>query len=366
MCNILFFVSGLAQTEDNILTVCVQGTCDFSLIQDAIESASDGSIINVYSGIYTETLLIQQKSILIQGIGTNIEIVANQENAFAITIESNDPSFVQLENLKLSGELLPSPRSAVVNIRGNSQVRLKNIEIINMFFDGLKVSEQAEVHIEDSQFIGLSDAIVVEDSAIVRANQVLAFNNGNALVFGGSSQVILEGFKAIQSNASGILGLGSSISGSARLNLKDSFIQNSGFDGITIQKSVIVDIVNTSISDSSQAGIRFDGFTDETIQARIVDSQIFSNGFNGIIIDLKTTESKVQLINNEIYANQGWGVRLNVSPCVSSGTMFLGSVSGFGNRIEEVTQDISSNTEGIVCPSDINFLVSTQGGAVKF
>jgi len=60
--------------SNNIIYVDDDGTADYTKIQDAVDNASDGDTIYVYSGIYYERLLIN-KSILLTGEGSDTTIL---------------------------------------------------------------------------------------------------------------------------------------------------------------------------------------------------------------------------------------------------------------------------------------------------
>ena len=72
----LVFFAGLCMLLDNsqessaaTITVDDDGNGDYTVIQEAIDSASTGDLIRVYEGSYTEELILN-KTVTIQGNGT--------------------------------------------------------------------------------------------------------------------------------------------------------------------------------------------------------------------------------------------------------------------------------------------------------
>lgn len=97
----------------NIHTVCASG-CDFEYIQDAIDAASPGDIINVDTGVYTENLIINKPLVL---SGSNAGISAgvnsglrNQESVLkpaagtAVLITDITAGTLKIDGFKISGE----------------------------------------------------------------------------------------------------------------------------------------------------------------------------------------------------------------------------------------------------------------------
>ena len=89
-----------------VITVDDEGDGDFTSIQEAVDHAKDGDIILVYSGVYNESVRIENKSITIEGIAHELGkgndtgkpvIIAN---GIAIEIYSDN---CNVKNIKVSG-----------------------------------------------------------------------------------------------------------------------------------------------------------------------------------------------------------------------------------------------------------------------
>ena len=59
--------------------VVIEGKGKYNFIQDAVDAASDGDTINVYNGIYSETVVLN-KSVNLFGENMDKTILINNEN----------------------------------------------------------------------------------------------------------------------------------------------------------------------------------------------------------------------------------------------------------------------------------------------
>jgi len=65
--------------------------------------------------------------------------------------------------------------------------------------------------------------------------------------------------------------------------------------------------------------------------------------------------SQAKILDNKIFENKRYGVVLFQRPCFDTDEKFEGKVEGGGNEIHD-------NGKGDVCPSELNFLKTSQGG----
>jgi parallel beta-helix repeat protein len=124
------------ETSGNTIYVDDDGGADYTCIQDAIDNASDGDTVFVYSGTYYENLLID-KSICLEGENRETTII--------------DGFFDGLKH--------------VVNI-GCNNVTIKQFSIIRSEYSGINVWKYDNITITENN---------------------IKFNRGNALYFGRSS-----------------------------------------------------------------------------------------------------------------------------------------------------------------------------------
>jgi len=71
--------------------------------------------------------------------------------------------------------------------------------------------------------------------------------------------------------------------------------------------------------------------------------------------------AQVTISDNRILSNGGNGVALYERPCYDTDSAFAGCVSGGGNTIPGLGEP-DGNRLGAVCPDELRFLVSEEGG----
>lgn len=165
------------------------------------------------------------------------------------------------------------------------------------------------------------------------------------------------------------------IAADARANLINCVVSEN-LSGIHVSHSSQVEITNCRISENKQTGI----WIGDTAQARITGSQILDNGWQGIglggtaqakIIDCTVSRNRrdggivlwdsVQAVleENEVTANWGYGIALYHSPCFGLFGKFTGRLSGRANIS-------SDNSRGEVCPAELEFLLTEEGGELDW
>ncbi|GAG91354.1 unnamed protein product, partial [marine sediment metagenome] len=75
-------------TGAEIINVKIDGSGDYTSIQNAVNAASEGSTIMIYNGTYSENLIIN-KSLIIKG-EDKINTFINADRGIAFDIKSND------------------------------------------------------------------------------------------------------------------------------------------------------------------------------------------------------------------------------------------------------------------------------------
>ncbi len=118
-----FFVDNTVSCDDNTLNSSATPYCE---IQEAVDDASNGDTINVVAGTYDEQVVIDSKSLTLQGAGDTT--IIKPSSASLLTTFYTYPIGVlpAWVGLKLAGSIL---------VKNNSNVTVKNLKV-----DGIDVS----------------------------------------------------------------------------------------------------------------------------------------------------------------------------------------------------------------------------------
>ncbi|MEM5785580.1 MAG: S8 family serine peptidase [Candidatus Aenigmatarchaeota archaeon] len=155
-------------------SVCKSG-CDFTSIQEAINNATDGETIYVYSGIYNENLIINksinligenQYTTIINASEIAINISANYASVsnFNINTNSNIGIYLNANNSKISENFLNTSNKIGIYLEN---VKNNNIEknVINSYESGLILNSSVENLIKNNFIYNSSYGILLENSS---------------------------------------------------------------------------------------------------------------------------------------------------------------------------------------------------------
>jgi nitrous oxidase accessory protein len=130
----------LGTSSNNIIYVDDDGGADYTKIQDAIDNASDGDTVFVYSGDYYETLILN-KSILLKGENKHSTIIDGryvQNHSYGITLAV----YSYNSNSEISGFTIQNFDYAVIKrapLGGSLYIKITDNVIINNKY-GIKTS----------------------------------------------------------------------------------------------------------------------------------------------------------------------------------------------------------------------------------
>lgn len=289
------------------LTVCPEGppTCQFGKIQAAIDAASEGSIILINPGEYTEELKIT-KSLTLWGAGPEQTIVKGVwQTASPVTLSILAPprerTQIMVKGLTLQASQEKSSYAVALLVGGSAPDQLLQLQL-NLW----------QNHISGVQGIYVG------------------------ALFAGAIQLNLWE-NTITSSLAGIV---SRALGQLQFFMQGNTIQMQGGTGLYLFNA-----------QASLVGERIEGATTGVIlhhgQASIQESVIRGNGI-GILLE---GGSVLDLSKSDLTGNQEYGLVIEKASCFPGAT---GPLSGDkeSSYIQGVGNTISGNGKADLCPSD--------------
>ncbi|UCG68193.1 MAG: right-handed parallel beta-helix repeat-containing protein [Thermoplasmata archaeon] len=276
----------------------------YTSIQDAIDNASDGDTVFVYSGIYYENVVVN-KTISLVGEDRNTTEINGWNNGDVVLITRD---YVNITGFNIT--------------RSGSNSEDAGIDLFSV--------QNCRVFSNNARWGGHSGIRLY-----LSTNNTIADNNishkGFAIYLKYSNENTIEGNMAIMSNSNGIL-----LYSSNRNNISDNNISNVAHYGITISSSSGNNITNNIAFSNSECGIYFLNSSGNNI----LGNNISSNHYG---IKLWTSKDN-NITNNNIFSNNNCGIRFDYSD--------------FNNIIGN---DVLNNRNGIdICRSDSNNILGNN------
>jgi len=144
------------------------------------------------------------------------------------------------------------------------------------------------------------------------------------------------------------------IEGLSRAKLTYSTISDSLGDGLWLEESGYAEVTLSAVSGSKAYGIVLSG----SAQLELSESIIQGNGSDGVSL---REASRAIIKKNYIIRNWGYGVALYQQPCYENDGVFSGRLSGRKNAIPGPGEP-NRNGKGAVCPPELEFLMTEEGG----
>lgn len=223
---------------------------DHDNIQDAVDAASAGDLIKVYSGTYEEGLIIDS-SLRIQGNGTdNTRIIGELGHNSIIKVESDN---VTISNLKVnrSHEI----NNAYYGIRGsNDDLTISECLIVNNPY-GIVISNMVDFNYVNINTINITDNIIENSDQ--------------------------NGIKIISAS---------------NISIRNNNISSSGYTGLSIDTGETVTIVNNTIISNMDLGLRLVWSTDVYMTGNNLNNNSYGldirgNSVNEYSHDIDTTNT---------------------------------------------------------------------------
>jgi len=258
-------------------TVCPQG-CDFQRIQEAADAATDGDTILIRTpGIYYENITIT-KSLTIAPYQVS-PVILQPAGAFigpVITVKGERVIRVALNRLIVQG--LALEQDLAIEILGQANVLLNDVEVGPSVYFGLMVRDQAQVAIKNSRFSGNgASGIIISGSAqVILEDSVVLANGATGITVEGQGQLRVVR-SAILRTKLNILraGVGIDVNDQSKVIIEGSLIYDNDLDGVRVAESSTVEIINSVIANNGRGGI----FLFDTPTVVVKESIIHSNAW---------------------------------------------------------------------------------------
>jgi len=337
---IIFSSVGVCEeTSGNTLYAGGSGDGNYSSIQEAINASSDGDTIFVYSGTYTENIVINKSISLIGENNTNtilsgalnnnvrfpiyvISVNANNVSISDLTIKDNDCGIIteNSNNNTITNNIFMNISSLLGGIFLVSSVdnTLKDNNFINT---GLIISGTSRKNIVLNNYVNGKSLIYLEDESnkvIEEAGQVILLYCNNITIKNQNISNINQGIEIYNSKKCIISGnyisenqYGLSISESNNITVfGNTFFYNG--EGIYLKNSEFNILAYNNISKNNGTCI----YLDHSVNNQISNNSISNN--NGTGIYLGTASGNNLIIGNTISFNKFNGIDLYVEYCIDS------------------------------------------------
>jgi nitrous oxidase accessory protein NosD len=207
-----------AESSNFIIYVDDDGTADYVNIQDAINNASEGDLIYVYSGIYYETILIDKK-LKLQGQNINDTIIDGSYNDKIVKISADNVYFkdftvknsggfknnaclyINSNNVTISNCIIFRSRTGLIINEKN------NINIINCLFhtngEGIWSKNSYNLKLQDSELCHNGIGVNIHKSKNIIIENSYAHENAIPFLFNTSSNIEMKRVAACDNNDNG-------------------------------------------------------------------------------------------------------------------------------------------------------------------
>ncbi len=392
----LMLLGGFGEAQQpKILTICPEGppVCQFSKIQEAIDSANSDDILLIQAGTYRENLQINKSLRLVATEAGQVRIQGIQPGQPTLTLEVQENFRITLEGLTiLGGPPAEGGDSACSNSKevcpdgiyiagqGSLVLSLMNVHITQAAVDGVRC--KTHHRFQGSAYVSITNSRVAANGGIgfnwscrfqetfFRVEQVDFSGNLIGMNFSSPGAVI----DVIDSSFLGnVTGLRVIPSGKVQLTLlNNSFLHNqwgATIDGL--KDSTVTIRVNRFIGNDIGIGTEslLLGVGPEDSVVRIEESSFFANRQYGLVILTANRMSlrnnfiqengsgllvyqatnSLELSRNIVRQNREWGVALFRSPCVDDPPFT------FPIFIQGQDNEIHDNGKGNLCPEDYNW-----------
>lgn len=203
-------------------------------IQQVINEASPGDVIDIPGGVYEENLVIE-KSITLRGSSADKPLISGgPQDMPVISIKSFSREIeITLEGLRIG--FAKGRDGNGIEAHGKAKLHLVNVEIMNNEAHGIELADQVQATITNCLFMGMGHS---------------------GVEFYGSTQGTIRDCTIVENGAYGLW-----IHGSAEVEVTDSRVSENGFesikfDGIYAHEKAKLTIERSEVTNNCKCGIR--------------------------------------------------------------------------------------------------------------
>lgn len=384
----------------------------YPTVQHAVDALTKGGRLILREGEYTAGVTITKELEMVAEEGAEVPLRANN-------IEMPVLSLVGGAKLSAAGLNVTDGNIGFL-LGADAQATISGCTVLGTWNDGIRLMDSSQATIGTCTVSeNRGDGIRLMDSSQATISTcTVSENAGPSISLQGSARAMISGSNFSESG----VGIGVVLSGSSQATISESTVSANWMNGIWVRDSSQVTITGCAISrsgtdigvgihleDLSQgtfiectvsghgiAGIRLEDAAQVTVtesdissdeygmllggssQATISGCTLSENDRDGISLgnSARVTisgstfsgngedgismmdSSQAEIRDNEIFDNQGYGVALYQRPCFDTDSKFTGKVEGGVNAIHD-------NDNGDVCPDDLKFLMTEEGGELN-
>jgi parallel beta-helix repeat protein len=355
ICTAILFLCFVGTTSAETWYVDDDGGADFMKIQDAINNASVGDTIIVYSGVYYENVVVN-KSVTLMGNGQPVIDAGGEGNAITLTEDGITlVGFTATNSVK-------DWRNVGIRVTSNNNTITGNDVSNNNNGDGIDLRDSSYNNISGNNVCNNNgDGIDLYDSNnnIIKGNNVCN-NNGDGIYFGDSSYNTISG-NNVCNNDDGIFFIFNYFGDSSYNTISGNNVCNNNDDGIYFGDSSYNTISGNNVCNNNYGGIGLDTITGNNVSNNeysislsdsnnntITGNNVSNNEYGGIYLGDSSNNNSITgntFVNNGLrvsnsYQNTVEGNIVNGKPLV-----YLEDVSDY--KVEDAGQVILVNCSNI-------------------
>jgi hypothetical protein len=271
-------------------------------IQDAIDHANIGEVINIPAGTFKVNLKVN-KALTLKGQGPDKTILQPLDNRAIVYVAGNGLTNAAIEDLSLAGsnrqlsyQEWTVSQEYGLQVRG-ATVTVSRVNIYEHSNSGINAEGAAAINLQETKLWGNFDGIVaIGSSHLEIAKSEISNNRGSGVKVGGVADFSISGRSIVKSN--GVRGLVAEGNATGKIS-ESSFDANGDFAILMMADSKLE--INSAQVTRNGGGI----FMQNHANLKISESDISKNALDGLVL-IENVQAEVR--NNTFEDNGGYGI----------------------------------------------------------